>query len=124
MPESLKDIGNKLGHFLKISEATLRGRYTSFAHICIEMDLLETLPDEVILEVFDNEWVQAVDYEHIPFRCRKCHEHGHLLKDCPLNKIEEHQKTNKGKDPMGFIKVGGKGKGGGKKTQKNPSESK
>jgi len=52
------------------------------------MDLSGALPDEVILEVFDEEWVQTVDYEHIPFRCRKCHEHGHLFKDCPLSKIE------------------------------------
>lgn len=39
MSESLKAIGNKLGHFLKIPEATLRGKYTSYACICVEMDL-------------------------------------------------------------------------------------
>ena len=39
MPESLKVIGNKLGHFFKISEASLWGKYTSYAHICVEMDL-------------------------------------------------------------------------------------
>ena len=55
--ESLKAIGNKLGHFLKISEATLRGKYTSFARICVEMDLSGALPDEVILEVYDEKWV-------------------------------------------------------------------
>lgn len=109
MPESLKVIGNKLGHFLKISEATLQGKYTSYACICVEMDLSRALPDEVILEVYDEEWVQAVDYEHIPFRCHKCHEHGHLFRDCPLNKREEYQNTSKGKDHMGFTKVGGKG---------------
>ena len=55
--ESLKSIGNKLGHFLKISEATLRGKYTSFARIFIEMDLSGALSDEIILEVYDEEWV-------------------------------------------------------------------
>lgn len=83
------------------------------------MDLSGGLPDEVILEVYDEEWVQAVDYEHIPFRCYKCHEHGHLFRDCPLNIREEHQKTNKGKDPTGFTKVGGKGKGGGERPKRN-----
>ena len=121
MHDSLKAIGNKLGHFLKIAEATLRGKYTSYAHICVEMDLSGALPDEVILEVYDKEWVQMVDYEHIPFRCHKCHEHGHLSRDCPLNKREKHLNTSKGKDQTGFTKVGGKGKGGGRKTQKNPS---
>jgi len=56
------------------------------ARICVEMDLLGALSDEVILEVFDEEWVQTVDYEHIPFRCHRFHEHGHLLKDFPLGK--------------------------------------
>jgi len=121
MPESLKAIGNKLGHFLKISKATLRGKYTSYARICVEMDLSGALPDEVILEVYDEERVQAVDYEHIPFRCHKCHEHGHLSRDCPLNRREENLNTNKGNDQTGFTKVGGKGKGGGRKTQKNTS---
>jgi len=37
--ESLMAIGNKLGHFVKASEATRRGKYTSFARICVEMEL-------------------------------------------------------------------------------------
>ena len=56
------------------------------------MDLSGALPDEVILEVFDEEWVKTVDYEHIPFKCHKCHEHGHLFRDCPLSKIENKSK--------------------------------
>jgi len=30
-----------------------------------------------------------MDYEHIPFRCRRCHEYGHLFKQFPLNVGEE-----------------------------------
>lgn len=30
-----------------------------------------------------------MDYEHIPFRCRRCHEYGHLFKQFPLNATEE-----------------------------------
>jgi len=47
---------NKLGHFIKISEAIIRGKYTSFTWICVEMDLSGALPDEIILEVYDEEW--------------------------------------------------------------------
>jgi len=57
LSESLNSIGNKLGHFIKISEATMRGKYTSFTRICVEMDLSGALPDEVILEVYDEEWI-------------------------------------------------------------------
>ena len=35
MPQYLKAIGNKLGHFINISKVTLQGKYTSFAHICV-----------------------------------------------------------------------------------------
>ena len=28
-------------------------------------------------------WQQVLDYEGVPFRFRKCHEVGHLFKDCP-----------------------------------------
>jgi len=82
------------------------------------MDLSGALPDEVILEVYDEEWVQTVDYEHILFRCRRCHEHGHLFRDCPLSKAENKSKTNAMKDTDNFHKVVHKGKSG-KKGQSN-----
>jgi len=105
----LKTIANKLGHFLKISEATLKGKYTSFAQICVEMDLSGAIPEALILEVYDEDLVQTVDYEHIPFRC---HEHGHLFRDCPTTSMEGNGKTSLDKNHEGFTKVGAKGKGG------------
>jgi len=68
----------------------------------VEMDLSGALPDEVILEVFDEEWVQTVDYEHIPFRCRKCHEHGHLFRDFHLSKADNKGKLNTMKETKSF----------------------
>jgi len=79
------------------------------------MDLSRALPNEVVIEVYDEEWVQVVDYERVPFRCRKCHEHGHLFRDYPQNKREDNPRTNRGKDPKGFTKMGSIGKGGGRK---------
>ena len=60
----------------------------------METDLFAALPNEVILEVLDEEWVKTVDYEHIPFRYHKFHEHGHLFKDFHLRKTENISKTN------------------------------
>eukprot|EP00253_Pinus_taeda_P032565 PITA_32565 len=116
--DSLTAIGNKLGRYVKTSEATRRGKYTSFARICVEMDLFGALLDEVILEVYNEEWVQTVDYKHITFRCRKCHEHGRLLRDCPLSKIESKSNPNAMKETEGFHKVAHKGRNG-KKGPKN-----
>ena len=76
------------------------------------MDLSGALPEGIILEVVDEEWVQTVDYEHIPFRCRRCHEHGHLFRDHPLSKIENKSKATIMKDTESFQKVGYRGKQG------------
>lgn len=101
----------------------MEARYTSFAHLCIEMDLSGALQDEIILEVFDEEWVQVVDYENVPLRCHKCHEQGHISRDYPLNKEESRAKTISGKETESFNKVGSRGKGG-RKNQKNVNEEK
>eukprot|EP00253_Pinus_taeda_P034636 PITA_34636 len=116
--ESLAAIGNKLGRSVKASEATRRGKYTSFARICVEMDLSRALLDEVILEVFNEEWVQTVDYEHIPFRCCKCHEHGHIFRDCPLNKEINKSKISTMKKSYSLHKEVNQSKGG-KRGPKN-----
>lgn len=122
--KSLSAIGNKLGHFVKAFEATRRKKYSSFARICVEMDLFGALLDEVILEVFNEKLVQIVDYEHIPFRCRKFHEHGHLFRDCPLSKIENKSKVNMMKDTESFHKVVQKGKGGKRGPKLHQTEGK
>jgi len=85
------------------------------------MYLSRALPEAIILEVYDDEWVQTVDYEHIQFRCRKCHEHGHLFGDFPENIMEGKVKTAEDKNHEGFTKVGSKGKGG-KRPQKKMNE--
>lgn len=74
------------------------------------MDLSGALQEEIILQVYDEEWVQAVDYDHVPFRCRKCHEHGNLYRDCPLNKLESNKKKTTRKIPRVSLRWGVRGK--------------
>ena len=86
-------IGNKLVKYVKTSKATLKDIYTSYTRICIEMDVSGLLPEAISLEFRDDEWIQRIYYEKISFQCRRCHEHGHLLRDCPLNKKQEAENT-------------------------------
>eukprot|EP00253_Pinus_taeda_P017393 PITA_17393 len=83
---SLQEIGNTLGEFVKVAEDTKLCTYTSYARISVYMDLKQPLPDMVRFLHEDVEWIQLIDYEHVPFRCRKCHNLGHLFRDCPLNR--------------------------------------
>lgn len=103
--ETLKDIGNCLGVFIKVVEETKNRRYTSYARICVHMHLAKELTDSVSLFHDDYEWIQPIDYEHIPFPCRKCHEHGHLFRDCPLNLQPKAPATEESKNAEGFTRV-------------------
>jgi hypothetical protein len=99
-------IGNTVGRYVKSSEATKQRKYTSYARICVYMDISKALPGSVTLEYQDEDWNQTMDYEHIPFRCRKCHEHGHLFRDCPLN--AQNLKAGEGKKKEGYTMVTGR----------------
>jgi len=103
--ETLADIGNKLGTFIKVATETKTRKYTSYARICVKMHLTKTLADSVSLFHDDFEWKQPLYYEHIPFRCRKCHEHGHLFRDCPLNAQSKASSNDSNKDSDGFTKI-------------------
>ena len=53
------------------------------------MNIAEPLPKFVKVEYHDEIWQQPIDYEHIPFRCRRCHDYGHLFRECPQNREGE-----------------------------------
>jgi hypothetical protein len=40
------------------------GRYTSYVRICVYMNVVAMLLDEITISFEDNEWVQMLDYEH------------------------------------------------------------
>ena len=69
------------------------------------MDTLGELPEAIRLTHEEEDWIQTIDYEHILFQCRKCHEHEHLLRERPLNvKTKQTSPTTK-KGGEGFTEV-------------------
>ena len=60
-------------------------KFISYARICIEINLNNPLPDSWEICLGASSLVQQLDYEYLPFRCRICHEYGHLLRQCPRN---------------------------------------
>ena len=61
------------------------------------------------------------------FICRKCHEHVHLFRECPLNATHKEGNPEVGKDKEGFAQPAGKRRQGGRKkptqVSKDPSTS-
>ena len=81
--DTLKDIENTLGEFIKVAEHTKVKRYTSFSRICIYMDLSKELHAAINLNLEDEEWIHPIEYEKLLFRCHHCHDYGHLGRNCP-----------------------------------------
>ena len=73
--ESLEIIGNKLGEFIDRDER--KDRFYC-ARICVEVDLEIGLPEAIQLIVVERSYLQVLDYEQIPFKCRFCHGYGHF----------------------------------------------
>jgi hypothetical protein len=74
------------------------------------LDVSKALPESINVRFRDTEWIQTIDYEHIHFRCCKCHAHGHLFWDCPINKPSDQPKAQHEKDAKGFEKISSKRK--------------
>jgi hypothetical protein len=74
------------------------------------MNVVRALPESIVISFQDQDWIQPIDYEHIPFRCRKCHEHGHLYRECPQNSSPEQNKGREEKYGEGFTKIPNKRK--------------
>ena len=86
--ESLQDIGNGIGKF--VDKADNKSSY-SCARICVEVNLEAGLPEAVKLKLGSWSRYQKLDYEHLPFKCRTCQEHGHFQRNCPKNQIPEKE---------------------------------
>jgi hypothetical protein len=85
LEEILMGIENMMGRYVKYSKATKQIKYTSYDRIYVYMDISKALQGSITLEYQDEDWNQTMDYEQIPFRWRKCHDHGHIFPNCALN---------------------------------------
>eukprot|EP00253_Pinus_taeda_P026058 PITA_26058 len=87
--ESLMHIGNTLGKF--IDRANNKDQFDC-TRICVEVDLEIVLPEAIKIKVGSWSHIQKLDYEQLPFKCRKCHVYGHFARDCPKNSDVEKGK--------------------------------
>lgn len=64
-----------------------------YAHILVEFDITKGLQKMISLDSPLVSWNIPLDYEGIPFRCRKCHLTGHLAATCSSSKTR-HKLSN------------------------------
>ena len=124
----LHSISLLLGKPVGPAPQTQDRKVISYARICVEVDLNNPLPDSIEICMGTSSWIQQLDYETLPFRCRICHEYGHLQRKCPRIKpptlaASGPSGEDKGKvppptrpiDSEGFTQVKSRNKGKGKK---------
>ena len=80
---SLHAIGNVMGQFHNICLNTTKFFRTTYARICVQMDLNEGLLVELKIVNQEYSWTQALDYENVSFRCRSCYNIKHMAKAYP-----------------------------------------
>ena len=54
------------------------------ARILVNLNIREGIGEENDLSWGGYNYIKKSDYENIPFRCRRCHQYGHLIKSCKL----------------------------------------
>ena len=67
------------------------------ARISVHLNPREGLAEAIQLHYRNWSFIQALDYEQLPFRCHICHMYGHMAKDFPLP-MRKRPNKNKNKD--------------------------
>jgi len=83
-PDHFNRIGDILGTFLEADLSYKETHMKQVARILVELNIREGLPASMILDWGPTPITQLLDYENLPFRCRRCHTYGHPVADCHL----------------------------------------
>ena len=74
----LEAMGEALGDFLLVDSVSSNVYRTVYAHILV-IDISKGIPKMIKLASPNGSLIQLLDYEGIPFKCRKFHKIGHLV---------------------------------------------
>lgn len=71
-----------------IDECSSNLLHSTYAWVLFEMDISKGLPTEIEIKTSNGCWTQPLDYEVMPFRCRRCHQVGHLASKCSKERTQ------------------------------------
>lgn len=79
-----RGIGNILGTYLEGDYSSHYTKQKKVARILVSLNVREGLVEDMKLSWGPYTFVQNLDYEYVPFRCRRCHAYGHPVAECKL----------------------------------------
>jgi hypothetical protein len=77
-------IGNTLGSFLNTNMSFKTSEELSMAIILVMLNVRKGLEKYLELVLGNSSYMQILDYEGVPFKCRRCHHYGNMAKDFTL----------------------------------------
>jgi len=80
----LRGIGNMLGTCLEVDLSFLKTHIKQVARVLVSINIREGLAETITLKRGPEVIVQILDYENVPFRCRRCHAYGHPISECKI----------------------------------------
>jgi len=79
-----KAVGNMIGEYLEADKSYIETKKKKIARILVNINVRDGLGEELDMTLGTVCHTQKLDYENVPFRCRRCHEYGHLVAECKL----------------------------------------
>ena len=79
------DLGNYLGSYLDAYMSFIDLGEMALARIVVSLNLREGLLGELNLISGEKSLKQFLDYEGVPFRCRRNHQYVHIQNECTLS---------------------------------------
>ncbi|KAK8572182.1 hypothetical protein V6N12_028243 [Hibiscus sabdariffa] len=76
----IEEIGESIGHVIKLDSQTEWGRRGRFARLAILVDLSKPLVSKIMV----NGKIQLIEYESLPLICFHCGRYGHAQDTCPV----------------------------------------
>ncbi|KAK9018022.1 hypothetical protein V6N11_001012 [Hibiscus sabdariffa] len=76
----IEEIGESIGHVIKLDSQTEWGRRGRFARLAISVDLSKPLVSKIMV----NGKIQLIEYESLPLICFHCSRYGHAQDTCPV----------------------------------------
>ncbi|KAL0351225.1 UNVERIFIED_CONTAM: hypothetical protein Sradi_4271700 [Sesamum radiatum] len=80
--DALFALANNIGTPLQIADSTHNKSNFSKARVCVEVDLLKPLLEEIDLKICGTTIVQKIEYEQVPQYCSLCKHVGHKDSEC------------------------------------------
>jgi len=79
---ALRAIGDSLGSFISVDSEALKALDRKVGKFLVEVDIHGGLHESLDIVWRERKFKQCLDYMGIPFRCNRCHNTGHLRRDC------------------------------------------